>query len=135
MTWVTPVLVRCGATSTAVSNETIEPTNEEEFALLQFTSDTPITFEMYQIKKEEYQLERGLSQIRKRRDVLLQESDWITIPVNWDRLQNKTEWDTYRQDLRDIPQKVSFQDFVWDNLHRIDMTKITFPTKPKVQFS
>lgn len=134
MNWITPVLVRLGATSTSVSNETIEPTNEDEFSLLQFTSESPITWEMYKQVRDNYQLERGLKQIRIKRDTLLQESDWITIPVNWDRLENKIEWDAYRQALRDLPQNIALENFVWIALQRIDMTKIVFPTKPRVIF-
>lgn len=134
MNWVTPVLVRCGAKVTFVSNETVEPTNEQEFQRLEFQSDSPITWEMYQAKRDEYQLERGLKQIRQKRNTLLQESDWVTIPVTWDRLQNKTEWETYRQDLRDLPEKVSLSDFFWTGLHRLDFSRIPFPTKPNVVF-
>lgn len=135
MIWVTAILSRLGATHVGVSNETIEPSNEEEFALLDYTSTSPITWDMYKTDRETYQLERGIKQIRIKRDTLLQESDWITIPVNWDRLQNKDEWDTYRQDLRDLPQKVSLQDFVWNRYHKVDLNNIPFPTKPKVIFS
>ena len=56
------------------------------------------------------------SQIRADRDLRLKETDWTQTP---DVPQETIwKWKTYRQDLRDIPQK------------QTDPTNITWPTKP-----
>ena len=44
------------------------------------------------------------SRLRIYRDYLLVKSDWAVLP---DAPTNKTAWETYRQELRDLPSKVS----------------------------
>jgi hypothetical protein len=55
------------------------------------------------------------SQIRRRRDDLLTESDWTAIPDS-DPKPSKETWLTYRQALRDLPQTFSApEEVVWPN--------------------
>ena len=55
------------------------------------------------------------SQIRIRRDELLKESDWTSIPDS-DPNPSKEAWLTYRKELRDIPQNFSTpEEVVWPN--------------------
>ena len=57
-----------------------------------------------------------ISRMRAKRNKLLAKSDWTQTP---DVPQETIwKWKTYRQDLRDIPQK------------QTDPTNITWPTKP-----
>jgi len=55
-------------------------------------------------------------QARKKRDVLLLESDFVMLDDY--PLTDKTAWKTYRQALRDVPQQASFP------------SNITWPTAP-----
>tara|TARA_R100001082_G_scaffold101719_1_gene71401 strand:+ start:977 stop:1387 length:411 start_codon:yes stop_codon:yes gene_type:complete len=58
--------------------------------------------------------------LRKKRDKLLAESDWSQGGDVPDAL--KTKWQTYRQNLRDIPNNQTPTDMF--------LTNITWPTKP-----
>lgn len=52
--------------------------------------------------------------VRSQRDVLLQKSDWIVIKA-YERNENiPSEWEVYRQALRDIPAQAGFpQNVTW----------------------
>jgi hypothetical protein len=57
--------------------------------------------------------------IRKERNQLLKDSDYIMFPDITITAEKKEEWTTYRQSLRDIPQTFSNPD------------EVVYPTKPK----
>ena len=63
--------------------------------------------------------DRKWDEIRKDRDQLLAESDWTQTADTPLTTSKQTEWSTYRQDLRDIPQTYS-----------ADPDTIVWPTKP-----
>ena len=56
--------------------------------------------------------------LRHLRDILLRESDWTQFTDSPLTDSKKTEWKTYRQNLRDLPSTES------------DPENATFPTKP-----
>jgi len=56
--------------------------------------------------------------LRKFRDILLSESDWTQFTDSPLTDSKKTEWKTYRQQLRDLPANTS------------DFANPTWPTKP-----
>ena len=56
--------------------------------------------------------------LRHLRNVLLRESDWTQFTDSTLTDSKKTEWKTYRQNLRDLPATES------------DPENATFPTKP-----
>ena len=56
--------------------------------------------------------------LRHYRDTLLRESDWTQFTDSPLSDSKKTEWKTYRQNLRDLPATES------------DPENVTFPTKP-----
>ena len=56
--------------------------------------------------------------LRHLRDILLRESDWTQFTDSPLTDSKKTEWKTYRQNLRDLPATES------------DPENATFPTKP-----
>ena len=68
----------------------------------------------------------SLNILRKQRNALLTESDWTQTADNALSSDKKTEWETYRQTLRDLPSKASPK--LSDNGQSI--TNVTFPTKP-----
>ena len=57
--------------------------------------------------------------IRKERNQLLKDSDYIMFPDITISAEKKEEWETYRQSLRDIPQTFSNPD------------DVTYPDKPE----
>ena len=62
---------------------------------------------------------RAMSSLRQRRDALLKSSDWVMISDS--PIADKTSWQTYRQELRDIT----------DGLTTVaDVNAVVFPTKP-----
>tara|TARA_R100001591_G_scaffold76761_1_gene84463 strand:+ start:254 stop:472 length:219 start_codon:yes stop_codon:yes gene_type:complete len=64
--------------------------------------------------------------LREYRNSLLGESDWTVMPDSPLSDSKKTEWKTYRQALRDLPEKANP---TLDGPH-LDMSSVTFPTKP-----
>ena len=68
----------------------------------------------------------SLNILRKQRNVLLAESDWTQTADNALSSDKKTEWETYRQSLRDLPAKAKPK--LSDDAQSI--TNVTFPTKP-----
>ncbi len=55
---------------------------------------------------------------RRKRDALLNQSDWTQLPDNALSDSKKTEWATYRQALRDLPASTT------------DYENVIFPTAP-----
>ena len=81
--------------------------------------DNMITEEEYNEAIAEFEVFDGWVKVRKERNQLLKDSDYIMVsdaPVNETQ---KQEWTTYRQSLRDIPQTFSNPD------------EVVYPTKPK----
>ena len=61
---------------------------------------------------ETERLERASESARNQRDRLLTETDWVTIRATDTGDPVPTEWQTYRQALRDIPDQTGFPDNV-----------------------
>ncbi len=51
--------------------------------------------------------DRAWAAVRDKRDELLRKSDWTDLPHNPLSSGEQDEWESYRQDLRDIPQTFS----------------------------
>ena len=68
---------------------------------------------------------------RQKRDRLLEASDWTQMPDCPLSDSKKAEWATYRQALRDLPQKWA-DDVDIDNVSPFTDTSVTWswPTKP-----
>ena len=66
-------------------------------------------------------LEQSLSDLRQKRNKLLQECDWIELNNAPLTSSKKTEWQTYRTKLRDLT----------NGLDTVDKVRaVTWPTKP-----
>ena len=63
--------------------------------------------------------DRAMSSLRQRRDALLKSSDWVMISDS--PIADKTAWQTYRQELRDITDGLATVD---------DVNAVVFPIKP-----
>tara|TARA_B100000575_G_C22946449_1_gene547529 strand:- start:51 stop:269 length:219 start_codon:yes stop_codon:yes gene_type:complete len=67
-----------------------------------------------------------MTALRQYRNLLLKESDWSVIEDSPLSDSKKSEWKTYRQKLRDLPDgaKPILRG------HILDLSSVTFPTKP-----
>ena len=77
--------------------------------------DAPSQFHSFDFEKKKWMFNKdaALPQIRKERDRLLKESDWIflqDVPIDE---QARQEWIAYRQKLRDVPQIVDNRGVDW----------------------
>jgi hypothetical protein len=51
--------------------------------------------------------------IRNERNRLLQESDWTQLPDSPLTLEKKSEWEMYRQELRDVTNQTDPKNIIW----------------------
>jgi hypothetical protein len=63
--------------------------------------------------------DRAMSSLRQKRDALLKSSDWVMMSDS--PIADKTAWQTYRQELRDITEELS---------NVADVNAVEFPNKP-----
>jgi len=63
--------------------------------------------------------------LREERTRRLVESDWTQFPDVPD--STKTAWQSYRQQLRDLPSSASPK---LDDIYELDLSSVTWPTKP-----
>jgi len=91
--------------------------------LVDLTADEQTAFDNQTGDAEEQQLERKINeQVRVHREQLLKDSDWSQLSDNGLSSTKKTEWQTYRQELRDLPSGISSKQ---------DITDLVYPTKPE----
>ena len=65
--------------------------------------------------------------LRIQRDRLLKECDWVVTKALETGVAESDAWKTYRQALRDLPASASPS---LDSDYRLDLTSVTWPTKP-----
>lgn len=70
---------------------------------------------------EATKVDRALDNLRDRRNQALLECDWTQLPNAPLTEAKKTEWETYRQSLRDITNGLTVYE---------DILAVTLPTKP-----
>ena len=63
--------------------------------------------------------DRAIADLRQRRNSLIASSDWVMMSDS--PIADKTEWETYRQALRDITNGLTTVE---------DVNAVTWPTKP-----
>jgi hypothetical protein len=107
-----------------------DPTTEEEFNKIKYEPANTITWSQYQDAKEAVKQQIGKAQIRRVRDPLLANTDWIMSYDNAMSLENLDEWMQYRQALRDMTS--TYTTFVF-NGGNVDVTQIQFPVKPEIR--
>lgn len=124
-------LIYLGATEILNANEVNDPTNEEEFKLIDFVAPTVITWEDYQNGVAPALNNQGMKLIRYERSVRLQKSDYVMTVDFFNSLRNRDDWTNYRQALRDFPEKV--KTIVWIVPgQRIDWDATGFPKQPPI---
>jgi hypothetical protein len=120
-----------GATTVHIDfMEATDPTTEEEFNQLNYEPPNTITWSQYQDAKETVKQQIGKAQIRRVRDPLLKNTDWIMSYDNAMSLENLDEWMQYRQALRDMTS--TYTTFVF-NGGNVDVSQIQFPMKPEIR--
>ena len=92
-------------------------------------SDNPPTEEEIQSKLAELQAEEPMRLLREERNRRLQETDWTQYrDVS---LSNDSDWQTYRQSLRDLPQNFSpIIDIITEDGYPIVKEQTDWPEKP-----
>ena len=65
--------------------------------------------------------------LRKERNQLLSETDWMVTRSIETGVAMSNDWKTYRQALRDLPASSSPS---LDEYYDLDLTSVTWPTKP-----
>ena len=100
------------------------PTNATEFKEMYtkaqedgtYAQDTSITWTQVKSKVTEVKEEYNLLFLRQKRDLLLQQTDWVVIKEREEggSVSNFADWKTYRQALRDITKTYkSLDDVKW----------------------
>ena len=79
------------------------------------------------LKLKELQDAEPLKLLREKRNRLIAETDWTQVNDSPLSTSKKTEWQTYRQALRDLPSKSNPK---LDSYGNLDMSSVTWPTKP-----
>ena len=82
--------------------------------------------EQFNIWIDEYNQEEAFKQLRKKRDFLLQESDWVTLRAYDQQTQVPEEWAIYRQKLRDLTNQTP--EIVDNGI--LKNTSVDWPVKP-----
>jgi len=136
MTSISQALSSLGVTEWVLRGE---PTNEEEFASMfrkvtgadengsaiesSDPKDWGVTFAQVAGEKTLLQSREPMRLLRIERDRLLAETDWTALGD----VTMSSSMKTYRQQLRDLP---ATSDPKLDSDGRLDMSSVTFPTKP-----
>lgn len=117
-----------------------DPLDEESF-LSMFTNLQSLnpaisimaTWEEFSTFKENNLKIKALQQLKGRRDILLQQSDWVLTYDNVQTLANLDDWVAYRQALRDFFSNPSFQLILLPETQLPDVVAMNFPPmKPGV---
>lgn len=85
------------------------------------------TREQVEAKIEELKALEPMRLLRLHRDKLLAETDWVTMRSYSTNTPVPTEWATYQQALRDLPDTATP---VFDPTSRIGISGVDWPVKP-----
>ena len=83
---------------------------------------TPPSESAITAKQAELQAAYPLQELRKKRNILLTETDWTQIPNSALTNEKSAEWKLYRQKLRNLPDGL-------DTVEKVNA--VTWPTKPE----
>ena len=78
-------------------------------------------------KIDELKAAEPMNLLREERDRLIAQSDWMIVRAKETSTNIPAAWKTYRQSLRDLPASA---DPKLDSEGLLDMTSVTWPTKP-----
>ncbi|QPZ53468.1 hypothetical protein HTVC034P_gp34 [Pelagibacter phage HTVC034P] len=86
---------------------------------IQFTAEEEAQRDQEEADWEAGAFDRAMANLRERRNRLLAECDWVMISDS--PIADKTNWQTYRTDLRDITEGLTTVE---------EVNAVVFPTKP-----
>ena len=103
--------------------------NAENYDQLEwFSTDIPKpTLAEVNAKVAELEAVEPIRLLRKERDRLIAETDWVTMRAYSTKTDVPTEWAEYQQALRDLPDNSTP---VLDNTTRLGISGVDWPTKP-----
>ena len=78
-------------------------------------------------KIDELKAAEPMNLLREERDRLIAQSDWMIVRAKETSTNIPAAWKTYRQSLRDLPASSNPK---LDSEGFLDMTSVTWPTKP-----
>ena len=88
--------------------------------LVDLTAEEETEYENNNKAWENSKFDRALENLRLERNRLLKETDWVVLTDS--PVADKTAWETYRTQLRDITNVLKTVE---------DVNAVTFPTKPE----
>ncbi len=125
------VLGYLGASIVRKTDVSNDPTNQEELDQLDYDAPRRYTWDEYQSAIEPSLRKLGLRMIRYKRNICLQNSDYIMTIDFFNSLANRDQWITYRQNLRDFPEEV--KTIVWKVPGKeVDWDATGFPKEPPI---
>ena len=89
--------------------------------IVEMTDDEQAEFDAINTAWNDDAPNRRMTELRRQRDVLLAETDWIVIKARESNATVPSAWKTYRQALRDLTTQTPTDDA---------LSNITFPEKP-----
>ena len=101
----------------------------EEYSSLEWSdsSQTKPTETEINNKISELDAAEAMRLLREERNVLLSETDWVTVRSIDTGVAISNDWKTYRQALRDLPANSTPS---LDSNYGLDFSSVTWPTKP-----
>ena len=86
---------------------------------VQFTAEEETARDAEEAAWEAGAFDRAIADLRNKRNRLLSETDWTVLPDS--PIIDKTDWQTYRTNLRDLTNGLTTVE---------DVENVVFPTKP-----
>ena len=90
------------------------------------TGTLPTKTEVMNKAQELYDGE-AMRRLRRHRDNLLRDTDWVVTKASETGVAETDAWKTYRQALRDLPASATPK---LDSSFKLDLTSVTWPTEP-----
>ena len=109
------------------------PQTEQEFLSIKYQpSELNITWNDFQVKFQEEVIRTQKKLLRRYRDILLSQSDWVMTADVFASLSNKSDWIAYRQALRDLPATIT--EYIWkgNSYEDLDFSQMNIPQTPPV---
>ena len=124
------ILHYLGAKLVRIPEGVNDPESEDEFMQVDYDSDIRYTWTQFIEAREIVKQTYGINLLRRHRNKLLSETDWLMTIDNTERIKNIQEWKIYRQALRDLPGNPPA--FVWKG-DTLDFANMNLPSKPSIQ--
>lgn len=105
-----------------------DPTTEEEFLKIEYPTKPSVSWKEYIATYEQTKNKSQPILLRKYRQHLLNDCDWVMTADVFTSLANKDEWITYRQKLRNLPETLT--NYVWKDNETLDFAHMDIPVAP-----